>query len=408
MQGNSGNLVYIKSTDDSMLETLQTLAGMTHLSYRDNKSVTLDSRRQFNQADSKVTISASVHEVPVISKSEMLNVPRANMMIFGKGHPIWDRNQTMMPFAYALQGDNTLRDFENNVKYSLPTVPTTASTEDFEVKTNMPNFYKMVSKRVHQARKAKEIRERYKVVYGTPDKPLTDFQLNQMDGENLAKQLMQGINEELYNESAKNKHEEEVANNDDTPSDAMMAMMSSLEQQQASANDVFDADAEKLEAAGKENTEVKRSQAETDQIDDELSKPRYGGGRISRKDLDGGDTQDNLADAYVKSIKAFQKFGGNGFHVDEHGSLWYGGTLFVASNVNTLEELLSKGNTINLPGNGPQGNFDASSMVTIKPAFISWIKKQDSLAGVCSGELDRAFGEAYARREDMNLSRSAG
>ena len=97
----------------------------------------------------------------------------------------------------------------------------------------------------------------------------------------------------------------------------MMAMMSSLEQQQASANDVFDADAEKLEAAGEENTEVKLSQAETDQIDDELSKPRYGGGRISRKDLDGGDTQDNLADAYVKSIKAFQKFGGNGFHVDK-------------------------------------------------------------------------------------------
>lgn len=408
LQGNSGNLIYIKSTDDSMLETLQTIAGSTHLSYRDNKSVTLDARRQFNQADSKVTISTSVHEMPVISKTDMLMVPRANMMVFGKGHPIWNRNQMAMPYAYALQ-KNELRDFENNIKYSLQTVPTTASTTDFDILRNTPDFVKIVAKRVRQAKLARTIRERYKRVYGSSEKPLTEYQMSQIDQEVLSKQLMKGINEQIYNEDHPRKNEVEKEAEKMTPEEQnaqKMLFQQAMEQSSTSGTDDL---AERMTKEAKPNKEVLQTEAQRDKEKADYTQKRYGGGMISREDLMSGDTKDNLAEAYVLSIDSFRKFGSaQGFNVMDDGSLLYGGTVFVKSRVNDIQDLLSASSTVVMPTGGKNGKFDPAAMVEVRDAFISWIKKQNSLADVGDGSFDRAFGEAFKRREDMSLSRDAG
>ena len=401
-------MIYIKSTDDSMLETLQTIAGTTHLSYRDNKSVTSDARRQFNQADSKVTISTSVHEMPVISKTDMLMVPRSNMMVFGKGHPIWNRNQMVMPYAYALQ-KNELRDFENNIKYSLQTVPTTASTADFDIIRNTPDFVKIVAKRVRQAKLARTIRERYKQVYGTPGHPLTEYQMSQIDQEVLSKQLMKGINEQIFNEDHPQKNEVEKEAEKMSPEEQnAQAMMFQQAMEQTQASSGTDDLAEKMTNEAKPNTEVLQTEAARDEEKAAYTKKRYGGKTISREDLMSGDTRDNLAEAYVLSIDSFRKYGAaQGFNVDNEGSLLYGGTVFVKSQVNDIQDLLSASSTVVMPTGGKQGKFDPSAMVEVRDAFVSWIEKQDSLVDIGDGSFDRAFGEAFKRREDMNLSRDA-
>src|SRR5699024_10422292 len=40
VQGNTSNIVYLKSTDDQMLETLEKMSGKTHRSTRDSKQIT--------------------------------------------------------------------------------------------------------------------------------------------------------------------------------------------------------------------------------------------------------------------------------------------------------------------------------------------------------------------------------
>lgn len=388
-----------------MLETLQTLSGSTHLSFRDNKSVTLDARRQFNQADSKVTLSTSVHEMPVISKSQMLNVPRSNMMIFGKGHPIWNRNQTVMPYAYALQKDE-LRDFENNIKYSLTTVPTTASTMDFDAIRNQPNFLRMVSKRVRQAQLAKEVTERYKQVYGSAEKPLSDYQMSLIPNDVLAKQIMQGINAEIYEEDhpQKNEVQKERAKMSAQEMASLSASFDAVPDQPTKTDELE----QKLQDTAKKNTEVTDVEAQRDLDREEALRKRYGGNTISRVDLDAGDTRDNIATAYVNSIDAFRKYGeGQGFIVDDDGTLYYNGQVFVKSLANTVQDLINAKNTVVMPTSGQKGATDPSALVEITAAFISWIKKQDNLLGVVGGEFDREFKNAFARREDPDLSRDA-
>lgn len=388
-----------------MLETLQTLSGSTHLSFRDNKSVTLDARRQFNQADSKVTLSTSVHEMPVISKSQMLNVPRSNMMIFGKGHPIWNRNQTVMPYAYALQKDE-LRDFENNIKYSLTTVPTTASTMDFDAIRNQPNFLRMVSKRVRQAQLAKEVTERYKRVYGTAEKPLSDYQMSLIPNDVLAKQIMQGINDEIYEEDhpKQNEVQKERAKMSQQEKDSLSASFDAAASQPTKTDELE----QKMQDTAKKNTAVTDVEAQRDKGRAEYTQKRYGGNTISRADLDAGDTRDNIATAYVNSIDSFRKYGeGQGFIVDDEGTLFYNGQVFVKSLANTVQDLINAKNTVIMPTSGQKGATDPAALVEVTDAFISWIKKQDNLLTVGDGTFDREFKNAFARREDMDLSRDA-
>ena len=42
VQGNTSNIVFLKSTDDSMLDTLQKMSGTTHKTFIESKNVTMD------------------------------------------------------------------------------------------------------------------------------------------------------------------------------------------------------------------------------------------------------------------------------------------------------------------------------------------------------------------------------
>lgn len=169
-QGNISNIIYLKSTDDSMLETLEKLSGKTHRVYRDGKSVTQDIEkiRGMGRTEGKVSYNFNVKEEPLISQNDMLYLAPRNAIVFRAGDaPIWNRNETILPMSWRM--------FENRInhagheEYSLQTVPTMSTAMEFDVRMNQPDFVKALDKRMNQASKADRAKIQYQELYGYKD-----------------------------------------------------------------------------------------------------------------------------------------------------------------------------------------------------------------------------------------------
>lgn len=165
-QGNIANIIYMKSTDDSMLETLEKLSGKTHRGYRDGKSVTQDVEKLVGtgRTEGKVSYNFNVKEEPLISTNDLLFLAPRNSVVFRAGDPpIWNRNETILPMSWRM--------FQNTIKhaghkYSLQTIPTMSTAAEFDVRTNQPDFVKALSKRMDQAAKAEQAKIQYQELYG--------------------------------------------------------------------------------------------------------------------------------------------------------------------------------------------------------------------------------------------------
>lgn len=188
VQGNTSNIVFLKSTDDSMIETLSKMSGVRHKTYTDSKTVTKDiaAMTSFSKNEAKVSYTMTTKEEPVISYNDMAYIPPCNSIVFRAGDPpIWNRNETALPMSWRL--------FKNTIinpgkEYTLQTIPTLSTAKDFDVKQNQPNFMKMFEKRLKQAGRAEKAMKYYKDVYG-----LTDDQINRLDVDVYADDVMELI-----------------------------------------------------------------------------------------------------------------------------------------------------------------------------------------------------------------------
>ena len=175
VQGNTSNIVFLKSTDDQMIDTLAKMSGTRHVVYRDSKTVTKDTERLvkgFN-VEGKVSYTMSAKEEPVISYNDMAFISERNSILFRAGDaPVWNRNETILPMSWRLFKD--INGDSNGLihpgqEYSLQTIPTLSSALDFDVRLNQPDFVKMLSKRMKQAESAVRSKEIYQSVYGYAD-----------------------------------------------------------------------------------------------------------------------------------------------------------------------------------------------------------------------------------------------
>lgn len=191
IQGNTNNIIYLKSPESSLLNDLESCSGERHITKADSRTVTYDaSRKMLVQNNNQVSTNFRSQKVPTISKTDMRLIPRANDMVFGHGNPIWSRNQLALPYAWRLH-KNRLRD-ATHPEYTLNTVPTVSHTEDFSLLTNTPDFFAMTDKLVEEAKLAREIKQRYMQV-----NKLHENDLLRIDQNELADELMHGIREEL-------------------------------------------------------------------------------------------------------------------------------------------------------------------------------------------------------------------
>ncbi|MFJ5071287.1 type IV secretory system conjugative DNA transfer family protein [Kitasatospora sp. NPDC088556] len=165
VQGSTANIVFLKSTDDSMIEVLEKMGGKTHRVYRDSKQISQDLDKVIGgKTEGRVSYTMSTKEEPLISYNDMAFLAPRNSIVFRAGDaPIWNRNQTILPMSFRLLG-NTIK--HPGHTYSLQTIPTLSSAMDFDVRMNQPDFVKMLEKRMRQAVRAADAKAQYKEIYG--------------------------------------------------------------------------------------------------------------------------------------------------------------------------------------------------------------------------------------------------
>ena len=187
IQGNTSNIVFLKSTDDSLLETLEKMSGKTHVSRTNSKTVTKYLEKLVMQNEGKISLTTSTSEEPVISYNDMAFISERNSIVFRAGDsPIWNRNETILPMAWRLHMHNIKQPGHD---YTFSTLPTLSTAKDFDVRNNQPNFDEMLRKRLAQAMVAKDVEESYQEAYG-----YTDDEIQRLDPDDYADEVMQMIN----------------------------------------------------------------------------------------------------------------------------------------------------------------------------------------------------------------------
>ena len=187
VQGNTSNIVFLKSTDDAMIDTLQKMSGTTHKSFTDSKTITRDMQKLMMQNEGKASYTMTTKEVPVISYNDMAFISERNSIVFRAGDsPVWNRNETILPMSWRLFKNTIIQPGKN---YSLQTIPTLSSALDFDIRQNQPDFIKMLDKRMAQAGKAASAMEMYKNAY-----KYTDTELAKLDIDAYSDEIMDLIN----------------------------------------------------------------------------------------------------------------------------------------------------------------------------------------------------------------------
>ncbi|MFD2024169.1 type IV secretory system conjugative DNA transfer family protein [Promicromonospora aerolata] len=164
VQGNTSNIVFLKSTDDSMIETLEKMSGKTHRSYIDSKQISQDLDRIVGgKTEGRVTYTMNTKEEPLISYNDMEFIPPRNSIVFRAGDPpVWNRNETILPMSWRLLKDTIAHPGH---AYTLQDIPTLSSAIDFDVRNNQPDFVRMLDKRMRQAVRATDAKTLYKETY---------------------------------------------------------------------------------------------------------------------------------------------------------------------------------------------------------------------------------------------------
>lgn len=380
VQGNTSNIVFLKSTDDSMLETLQKMSGKTHKSRINSKTVTRNAAKLIMNNESKVSYTMSTSEEPVISYNDMAFIGNRNSIVFRAGDsPIWNRNQTVLPMSYKLLG-NTIK--QPGHDYTFSTIPTLSSAKDFDVRTNQPNFEEMLKKRIKQALQADHIKEVYKKVYH-----YDDYKIQTLDRDVYADEIMEMINVAVDGHMS--------ANQDPNSSAYQQA-------QEKSAADLI-----KTATPDKATIDATRDAYNKKQRDDTKM---FAGGHISRNDLvdQSGvvhtDFNNTLVEIYSKSLGDFKKDKVH-FMVTEDGSLKSADGMkdYIlaeaksqeAKDLSAIKEAGSKkGSKIFVDGDMTDDTIPRTYVV--QNDFIRFLAKQTDWSDLANGVIERGLAQSFS------------
>lgn len=357
LQGNTANIIYLKSNDDSMLDTLIGLGGVRHESRTKSKTTTEHARKLFGDVEDSISYSTSTEEVPVISKNDMLFIKQGNAMAFRLGeNPIWSKNQLAMPFAYQLHKDL----FKEAPNYSLKTVPTPSNTDDFDIQRNIPDWTKIVEKRVRQAKISLKMLERYRDVYD-----LDDDAMQKLDSELVAIDIMAAVNEQMHFEDMKFRRQEEEQKQEAADYEANKSEyevdpdeVDFANDDGTGANPEFKSfpDVEDMSGAStihesignySKNTELEfeRRKFDNSAMNQVFLGDRNTGTAVTRYEFkqSGRAYYDILSDTYDDLHNAFASMGArDGWQVNKHGELFKDGLLMFRSVELDLSDALSK------------------------------------------------------------------
>lgn len=442
LQGNTGNIIYLKSTDDSMLELLQNMSGKRHRMRVGSRTVNKRRQAIAGAVKDDTAINQDIKEEDVITKTMMLNIPRANAMVFGKENPIWAGNQLSLPYAHQLLSNDPTQDFAHPAKYTLNTLPTTANTMDFDIRNNMPNFTELVIQRVKQAKMASEKRRLFKEQYGklyhTDDSPLSDDEVSHMNEDYVVRIIMDAINEQLdRDDEAKinnGKEENDLNQTAKLSADDQKARIRARQEKEAKINKLRKDEANKVDNSEhtQPNTPVINEMNKYDKRDNDLKEKRYANHKLSRYDLlhsggSGTDLNRDLLVGYVNSMAAFKA--DPEFTVEENGTLLHDGQVMIKSEVNDLKlvknELDKQADGKGLAGfdlpdldddvddsdeeseNPVDNNQNPANLENMFEATDAWLKylaSLDNWSNLANGKYDQDVGSSYQATEEEDVN----
>jgi len=372
VQGNTSNIVFLKSTDDSMLDTLSKMSGTTHKTYRDSKTVTKDTERVVRglNVEGKVSYTMTTKEEPVISYNDLAYISERQSIVFRAGDaPVWNRNQTILPMSWRLFKDTIVHPGH---EYTLQTIPTLSSALDFDVRLNQPDFEKMLAKRMLQAENAVDSVVVYKQAYD-----YEDVDIARLDPDVYSDEVMQlvdaSLRETVANEFGQDADDVDL---DDAPEGFY-------------DNGDWEEDLEMLEA-----TAAAQAGAASRQ---EL---RYAGQQISREMLvraDGTALQNTLdreiVEAY-KSARAYLERDSQHFSVGAGGQLRSAnGTEVYIDKVDESEALRDLSGAAQDPETRVYAEEDLAELTgyEVSAAFYEFLASLDSWKPLAGGEFERAM-----------------
>lgn len=374
VQGNTSNIVFLKSTDDSMIDTLQKMSGTKHRAYTDSKTVTKDTERLIRglQTEGKVSYTMTVREEPVISYNDMAFISERNSIVFRAGDsPVWNRNETILPMSWRLFKD-TIQHAGHS--YTLQTIPTLSSALDFDVRLNQPDFTKMLAKRMAQAERAAEAKELYQSAY-----EYTDYDISRLDP--------------------------------DVYSDEVMGLIESMTWEELGMDpdgvEVFDADA--YDAAFminddeyEENTEVLVATAQRMEAKEKMGQKIYAGSQISRDMLvnpDGTALQRTLDAEIVAAYKAARphmemdtlhfSVGGDGSLRSRDGRVTYISKLDESEALREAQQAAQDDGSRVFAEKDVSADLGGISTFEVHSEFYEFLAGLDTWQGLAQGEFDR-------------------
>ncbi|MCL6663432.1 type IV secretory system conjugative DNA transfer family protein [Paenibacillus amylolyticus] len=379
IQGNTENIVFLKSTDDSMIDTLVKMSGTTHEARVDQKTITRDNDRILYQNEGKISYTMQTKERPVLQFNDFMFIEARNSIIIKAGtSPIWNRNESAYPMSFRL--------FQNQIslpgkKFSLQTIPTNSSAKDFDVRKNQPDFFDMLEQRLKQARMADSMKQAYLDAYD-----LSETDLIRQDQNVVADDIMHAINSRLFNISHRSAAQTDFLEDIDDILD--------MDEFGTILDSAFD------------NVEVAQEAAKAQNTQSGHQQKRYAGGQISREDLISIGGQVNrqldsvLATAYSESSVYFED--APGFRTKENGELESdSGVLYVRSStgsdkadIDALHEA-ERNEESRVFGEENTGN---ETFYEVTDAFIKYLSTLESWRDLAQGRFDQEASRAYQRR----------
>jgi type IV secretory pathway TraG/TraD family ATPase VirD4 len=381
VQGNTSNIVFLKSTDDSMLDTLQKMSGTRHVTYRDSKTVTKDTERVIKglNVEGKVSYTMNTKEEPVISYNDMAFISERNSIVFRAGDaPVWNRNETILPMSYRLFKDTIVHAGHD---YSLQTIPTLSSALDFDVRLNQPDFEKMLAKRMLQAENAQGCKNVYQTAY-----EYRDVDIARQDPDVYSDEVMELVDASLRESVA----DETGANADDVDLDDAPEGFYD--------NGDWEIDLEMQQAA--------QAAAATAAVRQEMI---YAGKQISREMLvrpDGRALQNTLdreiAESY-KAARAYMERDSRNFTVGGGGALRSadGQTLYI-DKIDESEAMAELNRSAQDGAARVYAEGELGDLVgyEVTPEFYEFLASLDSWRDLAGGEFERAMMLAMRDRDD--------
>ena len=382
VQGNTSNIVFLKSTDDSMLDTLQKMSGTKHRAYTDSKTVTKDMERMLMQTEGKVSYTMSVKEEPVISYNDMAFISERNSIVFRAGDsPVWNRNETILPMSWRLFKD-TIEHAGHD--YSLQTIPTLSSALDFDVRLNQPDFTKMLAKRMAQAERSAEAKELYQTAYG-----YTEYDISRLDPDVYSDEVMGLIESMAWEELGIDPQNLEEFDADAYESSFMIN------------DDEYQENTEVIDATNKRMEEMSQ-----------MGQKIYAGSLISRDMLvkpDGTALLNTLDAEIVAAYKAARPYleqdtehfsvGGDGSLRSRDGRVTYISKLDESEALREAQKASQDEDSRVFAEDGLGAGFEGISTFQVHGEFYEFLGSLDTWLGLARGEFDREMGVQMKVRE---------